>query len=56
MTAGTVVVKTEKTDIYGRYIAHVFFTSRKTTTSNCFARGDYLNDLLVGKKLADVVG
>lgn len=56
MPARTVVVKTEKTDIYGRFIAHIFFTPRKSTTSECFERGDYLNDLLVREKLADVVG
>lgn len=56
MQARAVAVKTEKTDIYGRFIAHVFFTTGKCTATECFERGQYLNEILVQQKLADVVG
>ncbi len=56
MNAGTIVLKTEKYDKYGRYVAHVFFIARRTTLASCFKTGTYLNELLVREKHATVVG
>lgn len=46
------VVKTNRIDIYGRYIAHIFVSARKTSIRTCFEKGLYLNDLLIEKKHA----
>ena len=56
MRARTIVLKTEKSDIYGRFVAHVFFTFRETSISSCFKNGTYLNELLVEEKHAIVIG
>ncbi len=49
-------VKTNKTDIYGRYIADVFFdeTKKETDPRKVAASGVYLNQLLLDKGLVEV--
>jgi len=54
--ARTLVVKTHKTDLYGRYVADVFFSSAEVTLLECFSKGTYLNDLLLQHKHAVQVG
>jgi endonuclease YncB( thermonuclease family) len=55
MSAKTVVVKTTRIDLYGRYVVHVFLARRQLTLADCFDKGIYLNDLLVREKHAVVV-
>ena len=41
--AQTIVVKTQRTDLHGRYVAHLFYTEHKATLDACFTEGTYLN-------------
>ena len=50
--AQTVVVKTHKIDIYGRYVGHLFYALKETELADVFATGRYLNRELVAKGLA----
>ena len=50
--AQTVVVKTHKIDIYGRYVGHLFYTLKESELADVFATGRYLNQELVTKGLA----
>jgi endonuclease YncB( thermonuclease family) len=52
LSAPLVVVKTNKVDIYGRYVGHVFLGRANGSIESTFKRGVYLNNLLVEKKLA----
>lgn len=54
--ARTVVLTTHKSDLHGRYIAHVFSSPKKLTIDQCFQEGVHLNDLLVRSKHAHIVG
>lgn len=56
ISARSVAVQTIKVDLHGRYVVHLFYASRKLAALDCFLRGTYLNELLVQKKLATVVG
>lgn len=49
------VVKTNKTDIYGRYLADVFFSEKKTETDlqKIADRGIYLSQLLLDRNLVE---
>lgn len=47
-----VVVKTNKIDIYGRYVGHVFLGKNNSTIETTFKQGIYLNDLLIREKHA----
>lgn len=52
--AEIVVVKTTKVDIYGRYLADIFFIpTLKTEIDEIFRKGRYLNQDLLDKGLAD---
>lgn len=42
-TAKTLVVKTERTDLHGRYVAHLFYSTEDLATPACFEHGVYLN-------------
>jgi len=53
--AETVMVKTNKIDIYGRYVGHVFYAFEKKKKEDVFAEGVYLNQELVRRGLARVV-
>jgi len=39
----TLVVATHKTDVYGRYVADLFFHGAEVTLLECFSKGTYLN-------------
>lgn len=54
--AATIVLQTRKTDLHGRYVAHVFVSPQKVSIDECFKSGLYVNDLLVREKHAHVVG
>lgn len=54
--AATIVLQTRKTDLHGRYVAHVFVSPDKVSIDECFQSGTYVNDLLVREKHAHVVG
>lgn len=47
-----VVIKTTKIDIYGRYVAHVFYGPGEADKTAVFTRGRYLNQELVDQGLA----
>lgn len=50
--AETVAVKTNKIDIYGRYVGHIFYTNKKANLATVFEKGHYLNQQLLDKRLA----
>ncbi len=52
----TIVLQTRKSDLHGRYVAHVFASSREITIDACFKNGLFLNDLLIQNKHARIVG
>lgn len=47
-----VMVKSNKVDIYGRYVAHVFYSLKTDDRDKVFSDGRYLNQELVDKRLA----
>ena len=49
-----VMVKTNKIDVYGRYVGHIFYSFKNLGKSEIFSKGRYLNQELVQKKLARV--
>ena len=51
-----VMIKTEKIDLYGRYVAHVFFAAGEGDKERVFADGQYLNQLLVDQGVARALG
>lgn len=50
-----VMVKTNKIDIYGRYVAHVFYSLKTQDKEKIFSEGRHLNQELVEKELAKVI-
>ena len=47
-----VVVKTDRVDLHGRYVGHVFYVTRtEKGAAAVFAKGRYLNDELVREGL-----
>jgi endonuclease YncB( thermonuclease family) len=50
--AQTVVIKTNQVDIYGRYIGHVFYDSRRKTIDTTFRDSPYLSQQLLDEGLA----
>ncbi len=50
-----VMVKTNKIDIYGRYVAHVFYSLKTNPKDKIFSEGRYLNQELVDKGLAKII-
>jgi len=50
-----VMVKTNKIDIYGRYVGHIFYSSKDLSKSETFSKGRYLNQELVDKGLARIL-
>ncbi|MCK5082660.1 MAG: thermonuclease family protein [Candidatus Omnitrophica bacterium] len=50
-----VMVKTNKIDIYGRYVGHIFYSSRTLNKDKTFTKGEYLNQALVSRGLAKIV-
>jgi endonuclease YncB( thermonuclease family) len=53
--ARSIVVKTVKTDLHGRYVAHVFYAFNNRGIEPTFLKGRYLNQELVDKGFAKVV-
>jgi endonuclease YncB( thermonuclease family) len=54
--AQTVVVKTGRVDLYGRYVVHLFHSRKQISIDDCFLRGEHLNNQLLAHKLARYVG
>ena len=50
-----VMVKTNKIDIYGRYVGHIFYSQESRNKDEVFREGSYLNQELVTRGLARVV-
>ncbi len=50
--AQTVVVKTRKIDVYGRYIGHIFYSMQAQNIDTIFTKGRYLNQELISQGLA----
>ena len=50
-----VMVKTHQIDIYGRYVAHVFYSFTEKDKDKVFTEGRYLNQELLDKGLAKLV-
>ena len=50
-----VMVKTNKIDIYGRYIGHIFYSTKNLSKDEIFLKGKYLNRELVTQGLAKVL-
>jgi endonuclease YncB( thermonuclease family) len=47
-----VMVKTNKIDIYGRYVGHIFYSTSSNDRDEIFTKGTYLNQELLKKGLA----
>lgn len=47
LTARTIVVKTLRVDLHGRYVAHLFYSDHKLSIHDCFTQGTHLNSELV---------
>ena len=45
--AKTIVVHTERTDLHGRYVTHLFYSDQDLPKSTCFEQGTYLNEELI---------
>ncbi len=50
--ASLVVIKTQRQDLHGRYVGHVFYATSKLAADAVFARGRYLNQELLDEGLA----
>ncbi len=50
-----VMVKTNKIDVYGRYIGHVFYSLKNLSKEDVFLKGIYLNQELLGRGLARIL-
>jgi endonuclease YncB( thermonuclease family) len=50
-----VMVKTNKIDIYGRYVGHIFYSLKTEDKDKIFSQGRYLNQELVNQGLARVI-
>ena len=50
-----VMVKTNKIDIYGRYVAHLFYSFKTDDKDKVFSEGRYLNQELADKGLAKII-
>jgi len=53
--AEVVMVKTNKVDIYGRYVGHVFYSFEKDRREKVFREGRYLNQELLSRGLAELL-
>jgi endonuclease YncB( thermonuclease family) len=50
--AAVIVLKTNKIDIYGRYVAHLFYSTVSKSHEHVFQEGRYLNQELLDRGLA----
>ena len=55
LSAQTIVVKTERTDIHGRYVTHLFYAPQEVLAGVCFQEGTYLNAELLDANHAVLV-
>ncbi|MGB5810106.1 MAG: DUF1016 N-terminal domain-containing protein [Polyangiales bacterium] len=53
--ARTLIVNTHRTDLHGRYVAHIFYAFNNRGIDHTFLHGRYLNQELVTKGFAKVV-
>ena len=53
--ADFVMVRTNKIDVYGRYVGDIFYSTNTSNKNKIFKDGMYLNQELVDKKLARAV-
>jgi endonuclease YncB( thermonuclease family) len=53
--ARTLVVNTRKSDLHGRYVAHIFYAFNNRGIDHTFLKGRYLNQELVDKGFAKLV-
>jgi endonuclease YncB( thermonuclease family) len=55
----SIIIQTKKIDIYGRYIAHIFYNpspeQKRMTSDEIFKKGIYLNEEIVRAGFAEVV-
>jgi hypothetical protein len=49
------VIHTRRADLHGRYLAHVFYSTRGLSFEKTFEKGHYLNQQLLDEKLAMVL-
>ena len=58
-TTDQLLIKSQKIDIYGRYLAHIFYdpnpTQNKLSSEEIFKKGNYLNQEIIDKGLAEIV-
>ena len=50
-----VMVKTNKIDVYGRYVGHIFYSFKNLGKGEIFSSGRYLNQELVNHNLARIL-
>jgi hypothetical protein len=50
--ADRIVIHTKRADLHGRYVAHVFYSTRQLDFEETFDKGHYLNQQLLDQKLA----
>jgi endonuclease YncB( thermonuclease family) len=55
LAAKTVVVKTIRVDLHGRYVAHLIYSDRDVSIDTCFTEGTHLNNELVVDGYAEMV-
>ena len=53
--ADFVMVKTNKIDIYGRYVGHIFYSFKNLSKEDIFSSGHYLNQELINRGLAKIL-
>lgn len=57
LDAKSIVVKTQRTDQHGRYVTHLFYSTRDITIDDCFRDGTYLNaEMIEAGHAVKVVG
>lgn len=55
LPAKTIVVKTQRVDIHGRYVAHLFYSPEELTIDQCFKTGTYLNNEILAEGYAELM-
>jgi len=50
-----IMIKTNKIDVYGRYVGHIFYSFKERDKGKIFTNGRYLNQELVNRGLAKVI-
>lgn len=55
LAAKTIIVKTQKVDIHGRYVAHLFYSADEVTIDACFKSGTYLNNEILSEGYAELM-